>query len=69
LPSVKIFLAVGAAIDFEAGIQKRAPKWVSNLGFEWLYRLLCNPNRLWKRYLVDDLSCLSLIIRQKIGLF
>jgi exopolysaccharide biosynthesis WecB/TagA/CpsF family protein len=68
LPSVKIFLAVGAAIDFEAGIQKRAPKWVSNLGFEWLYRLLCNPNRLWRRYLVDDLSCLTLIIRQKVGI-
>jgi N-acetylglucosaminyldiphosphoundecaprenol N-acetyl-beta-D-mannosaminyltransferase len=69
LPSVKIFLAVGAAIDFEAGIQKRAPKWMSNLGFEWLHRLLCNPNRLWKRYLVDDVSCLGLIIRQKIGLY
>lgn len=69
LPSVKIFLAVGAAIDFEAGVQKRAPRWVSNLGFEWLHRLLYDPNRLWKRYLVDDLSCLSLIIRQKMGLY
>lgn len=69
LPSVKIFLAVGAAIDFEAGVQKRAPKWMSDLGFEWLHRLLYNPNRFWKRYLVDDISCLSLIIRQKIGLY
>jgi N-acetylglucosaminyldiphosphoundecaprenol N-acetyl-beta-D-mannosaminyltransferase len=54
LPNIKIFLAIGATIDFEAGNIKRAPKWVSEAGLEWLYRLLSEPKRLWKRYLVPD---------------
>jgi exopolysaccharide biosynthesis WecB/TagA/CpsF family protein len=54
LPKIKIFLAIGAAIDFESGIQKRAPKWMSNVGLEWLHRLILNPRRLWRRYLVES---------------
>ncbi|MBW4464136.1 MAG: WecB/TagA/CpsF family glycosyltransferase [Pegethrix bostrychoides GSE-TBD4-15B] len=50
---IDIFLAIGATIDFEAGNVSRAPKWVSELGLEWLYRLLSEPKRLWRRYLVD----------------
>src|ERR687885_2079416 len=50
-PNIKIFLAIGATIDFEAGNIKRAPKWISEAGLEWLYRLLSEPKRLWKRYL------------------
>jgi len=52
--TIKIFLAVGATIDFEAGQVNRAPKWASDAGLEWLYRLLLEPKRLWKRYLLDD---------------
>ncbi|MGK7888724.1 MAG: WecB/TagA/CpsF family glycosyltransferase [Leptolyngbyaceae cyanobacterium] len=55
LPNVKIFLAIGATINFEAGHTLRAPTWVSESGLEWMYRLLSEPKRLWKRYLVDDL--------------
>jgi exopolysaccharide biosynthesis WecB/TagA/CpsF family protein len=69
LPAVEIFLAIGAAIDFEAGVKQRAPKWVSDLGFEWLHRLMCEPERLWKRYLVDDMPFLWLILKQKLGLY
>jgi hypothetical protein len=65
LPNIKIFLSVGATIDFEAGRLSRAPKWISSLGMEWLYRLLLEPRRLWKRYLVDDLPFLLLILKQK----
>ncbi|WP_088890630.1 WecB/TagA/CpsF family glycosyltransferase [Leptolyngbya ohadii] len=50
---VKIFMAIGATIDFEAGNVMRAPKWVSEMGLEWLYRLLSEPRRLWRRYLVE----------------
>jgi exopolysaccharide biosynthesis WecB/TagA/CpsF family protein len=50
---VKIFMAIGATIDFEAGNVLRAPKWVSEMGLEWLYRLLSEPRRLWRRYLVE----------------
>ena len=65
LPNIKIFLSVGATIDFEAGRLSRAPNWISAMGIEWLYRLLLEPKRLWKRYLVDDLPFLFLILKQK----
>ena len=69
MPNVKIFMAIGATIDFEAGKIKRAPKMVSNSGLEWLYRLILEPKRLWKRYLVNDLPFLLLILKQKMGLY
>lgn len=69
LPNIKIFLAIGATIDFEAGSVKRAPKWISELGLEWLYRLLAEPKRLWKRYLLDDPYFFWLILKQKLNLY
>lgn len=69
LPNVKIFLAIGATIDFEAGSLKRSPKWVSEAGLEWLYRLLSEPQRLWKRYLLEDLPFFWLILKQKLNLY
>lgn len=45
-------IGVGAAFDFHAGVVKRAPKWMQKSGFEWLHRLLSEPRRLWRRYLV-----------------
>ena len=69
LLNIKIFLAIGATIDFEAGNVKRSPKWMSSLGLEWLYRLLSEPRRLWRRYLVEDLVFLGLILQQKLNLY
>lgn len=69
LPSVKIFLAIGATVDFESGSQQRSPQWVSNLGFEWLHRLLSEPERLWKRYLIDDMPFFWLLLKQKMGFY
>ena len=69
LPNIKIFLAIGATIDFEAGNLKRAPQWMSNLGLEWLSRLLSEPRRLWKRYLIESLPFLWLILKQKLKLY
>ncbi len=66
LPGVKIFLAIGATIDFEAGYKSRSPKWMSEAGLEWLYRLLCEPQRLWKRYLIESMPFFTLILGQKI---
>jgi N-acetylglucosaminyldiphosphoundecaprenol N-acetyl-beta-D-mannosaminyltransferase len=65
LPNIDIFLAVGAAIDFEAGNKPRAPELLSKLGLEWLYRLSTEPRRLWKRYLVDDFPFLWLVIKER----
>ncbi|MDX2230660.1 MAG: WecB/TagA/CpsF family glycosyltransferase [Leptolyngbyaceae cyanobacterium bins.349] len=64
---VKIFLAVGATIDFEAGAVKRSPVWMSKLGMEWLYRIYSDPKRLWKRYLIEDLPFFWLLLKQKFG--
>ena len=45
-----IMIGVGAAFNIHAGLQKDAPKWIKESGFQWLYRLLQEPRRLWKRY-------------------
>ena len=49
--NVKFIIAVGAAFDFHIGTLKQAPKWVQKIGMEWLYRLLVEPKRLFKRYI------------------
>jgi N-acetylglucosaminyldiphosphoundecaprenol N-acetyl-beta-D-mannosaminyltransferase len=45
-----VMLGIGAALDFYIGTQKNAPQWIQKVGLEWLYRLLKEPRRLWKRY-------------------
>lgn len=64
LETVKAALCVGASIDFEAGVVKRAPHWMRNVGLEWLWRVLNDPKRLWKRYLVDDLPFVGLLLKE-----
>jgi hypothetical protein len=49
-----VLLGVGASLDFLAGAVPRAPRWMSESGLEWLYRLGREPTRLWRRYLVRD---------------
>lgn len=66
LVNIKIFLAIGATIDFEAGNKKRAPKWMTESGLEWLHRLFSEPKRLWKRYLIGGPLFCWLIIKQKL---
>ena len=45
-----VLIGVGAAFDFLAGIKKRAPRWIRRSGLAWLFRLLQEPRRLWRRY-------------------
>jgi exopolysaccharide biosynthesis WecB/TagA/CpsF family protein len=47
-------VCVGAAFDFHAGVQPMAPAWMQRYGFEWFYRLIQEPRRLWRRYLVTN---------------
>ena len=49
-----VMIGVGAAFDFHAGTVRRAPVWMRDNGLEWLHRLLSEPRRLWKRYLVTN---------------
>jgi N-acetylglucosaminyldiphosphoundecaprenol N-acetyl-beta-D-mannosaminyltransferase len=58
-----VFVGVGAALDFLAGAVRRAPRWMSNGGFEWLYRLVHEPRRLWRRYLVRDPRFAAILCR------
>ncbi|NJK50419.1 WecB/TagA/CpsF family glycosyltransferase [Candidatus Gracilibacteria bacterium] len=66
LKKISIFLAIGATIDFEAGHKPRSPKWMSDVGLEWLYRLICEPRRLWRRYLIECLPFVGLVVKQKL---
>src|SRR5690606_1757307 len=69
LPHVKLFMALGATIDFEAGVLQRAPIWMQKMSLEWAYRLYKEPKRLWKRYMVDDLPFFGLILKEKFGIY
>ncbi len=64
---IKLFLPLGATIDFEAGNIRRAPRIFQRLALEWFYRLCVDPGRLAKRYLVDDLPFFYYLFKQKWG--
>lgn len=57
-------ISVGAALDTQAGLRKRAPKWTHRIGCEWLYRLIREPRRLGRRYLIGNTHFLCLVARQ-----
>ena len=50
---VPVMVGVGAAFDFFAGTKSQAPRWIRDNGFEWLFRLVTEPKRLWRRYLIS----------------
>ena len=58
-----VALGIGAALDFIAGTVRRAPRWMSRCGLEWLYRLSREPRRLWRRYLLRDPKFLAIALR------
>lgn len=65
---VPVSIGIGATFDFESGMVKRSPIWMQKVGFEWLWRLIMEPKRLWKRYLIDDPVFFWLVLKQKLGL-
>jgi N-acetylglucosaminyldiphosphoundecaprenol N-acetyl-beta-D-mannosaminyltransferase len=54
LAAARVIVCVGAAFDFLSGAQRRAPAWMQTTGTEWLFRLISEPKRLWRRYLVGN---------------
>lgn len=58
-----VMIGVGAAFDFIAGTKKQAPTWMQRVGLEWFFRLISEPRRLWKRYLVGNSLFLFLVFR------
>lgn len=63
--NANVSLSVGAAIDFLAGTVKRCPEWINKIGMEWLFRFIKDPKRMGKRYFVDDIVYLKLLLRYK----
>lgn len=61
-----LMLGVGAGFDYHAEKIKRAPKWMQNNNLEWVYRLLQDPRRLYKRYLTTNFKFLRLIYKYKV---
>lgn len=58
-----LLIGVGAAFDFLSGTKPQAPRWMQRSGLEWLYRLLTEPRRLGKRYIVYNARFISLLVR------
>lgn len=58
---------IGAVFDFYAGNIKRAPDWMILIGMEWSYRLIQEPRRMWRRYLIGNAKFIGYILMEKIG--
>lgn len=69
LPSLGVSLAVGVGglFDFYSQRIPRAPQWMRELGLEWLFRLIQEPGRLWKRYVIGNVMFLTRVIRYREG--
>lgn len=64
---VPVSIGIGVTFEFISGIVRRAPVWMQKSGLEWFWRLLMEPKKLWKRYLIDDALFFWLILKQKFG--
>jgi N-acetylglucosaminyldiphosphoundecaprenol N-acetyl-beta-D-mannosaminyltransferase len=62
-----VILPVGALLDYVSGRLRRPPAWMSKNGFEWLGRLILEPRRLWRRYLIGNPMFLWRILKQRFG--
>lgn len=61
----KVSICAGATVDFLAGNVNRAPKWMSEHGLEWFYRFLQEPKRMFRRYFIDDIKIVKLILKYR----
>ena len=63
---VPFAMGVGGAIDVFAGLRRRAPVWLQRAGFEWLWRLIQEPGRMWRRYLLGNPHFIWLVIKERV---
>jgi N-acetylglucosaminyldiphosphoundecaprenol N-acetyl-beta-D-mannosaminyltransferase len=63
---VNLAMGVGGLFDFYSGRLTRAPVWMREMGMEWVYRLIQEPGRLWKRYLIGNGVFLSRVTRERL---
>ena len=64
---VDFVMGVGGTFDVVSGKVKRAPVWMQNYGLEWLYRVIQEPRRMWKRYLLTNSKFLWLLIKERVN--
>ncbi|MER3375824.1 MAG: WecB/TagA/CpsF family glycosyltransferase [Allomuricauda sp.] len=65
LKNVNFIMGVGGSFDVIAGKVKRAPKWMQKAGLEWFYRLIQEPKRMWKRYLIGNSKFVLLVLKER----
>jgi UDP-N-acetyl-D-mannosaminuronic acid transferase (WecB/TagA/CpsF family) len=68
MPGVKVYMGVGATIDYEAEAVRRAPDWMTRNGLEWIYRMATEPRRYWRRY-TRTLEFFWLVLLDRCGLY
>ena len=66
LKNINFIMGVGGSFDVVSGKIKRAPKFMQKTGFEWLFRFLQEPKRMWKRYLLGNIQFIYLVIKNKV---
>lgn len=59
-----LFLCLGASLEFEAGLRRRAPRWMQRVGLEWFFRFAQEPRRLFRRYFVEDVRFVGIVWRE-----
>ncbi len=64
LSNINFTMGVGGTFDVISGLTKRAPVWMQKAGLEWLYRLVQEPRRMWKRYLIGNAKFMWLVLQQ-----
>jgi N-acetylglucosaminyldiphosphoundecaprenol N-acetyl-beta-D-mannosaminyltransferase len=64
--SGRVIIGVGAAFEFLSGKKTEAPSWVSRMGIEWLFRLVTEPKRLWRRYLIGNAVFLFALLKHRL---
>ena len=65
LSKVNFTMGVGGSFDVVAGVTKRAPRWIQDIGMEWFFRFIQEPFRLWSRYMIGNCQFLKLVFKEK----
>ena len=64
MPNISLLMGVGGSFDVVTGRVQRAPAWMQNNGLEWLYRLIQEPRKMWKRYLIGNIKYIQITLRE-----
>jgi N-acetylglucosaminyldiphosphoundecaprenol N-acetyl-beta-D-mannosaminyltransferase len=62
---IPITMGIGITFEYTSGMVERAPVWMQKVGLEWFFRLIKEPKRLWKRYLINDPKFFWLVLKQR----